>query len=257
MRAEAAAVLLALAAARAQASAPSYRPVPPVETTGTNYQLPLLPATTQPITVPLVVERFQAIDRDMKSLSCAFRQTVQWEESGTSQEVHGTLDYEKPEKLHIEEGPEAQTVVSDGQTLWIWRHSTDQVIETSLAEWKKSEPLAQGLLDFGRYADMLQRYDVTVSSVTPAPEDGPGQKRFSLLLTPKGKGKTSAEPADFSLRLRLSTRDYFPTKTELRVGGVSVSSTFSKIQYNPPIAASRFEFSPPPGADVFRNFKTQ
>lgn len=248
----AAAALLLLLPLGAAAAAPASREARPakVEASSAAYGLPLLPAPTQPISVPLVLERFQALDQSLTSLTCDFRQFVRWDQSGTTQEVEGTLEYQKPEKLHIEHRvPERQTIVSDGAILWIWRRSTDQVIETRLSDWKKSEPLAQGLLDFGKYADMLRRYDVTVASVAAAPEDGPGQKRFSLVLRPKDK------PKEFSLTLTMSTKDFFPADTELRVGDVSVHSVFSKIRYNPAIAPARFEFKPPPGADVFQNFK--
>jgi outer membrane lipoprotein-sorting protein len=238
-------LVLLLAAGAAHATT-----TPSTTAAGSSYDLPLLAAPTAPITVPMVVERFEALDASLKSLTCDFRQYVRWDESGTTQEVNGTLEYQKPDKLHLEHKlPEPQTIVSDGVLLWIWRRSTNQVIETRLAEWKKSEPMAQGLLDFGRYADMLKKYDVSVSSVSDAPEAGAGQKRFALVLRPKDKSQ------DFSLRMNMTTRDFFPMDTELRVGSVSVHSVFSKIRYNPAIAAARFEFKPPPDADVFQNFK--
>lgn len=220
------------------------------QTSAVDYSLPLYKASTAAITVPLVLERFTAFDENLKSLSCEFAQVVDWRQSGVAQIVEGRLEYRKPQLLHIDQrSPEGQAMVSDGTWLWIHRFSTDQVIQTKLEDWKRSEPLAQGLLDFGNYAEMLQRYDVTISTVS-AP-DAKGHRRVELTLKPKDK--KSAE--DFALKLKLSTRDFFPEETELRAGQVAVRSSFRRVRYNPPIGDERFKFTPPPGADVFQNFK--
>lgn len=212
------------------------------------HNLPLYPATTAELTVPLVLERFERFDRELESLSMDFRQFVRWEESGVTQSVEGSLDYKKKDRLHlVHKLPEKQTLVGDGTWLWIWRQSTNQVIRTKLQDWKKSEPLAQGLMDFGSYADLLKRYDAQVSSVSAPGEDG--HRRVELTLKPKEKG------ADFTLKLRLTTRDFFPADAELRAGQIEVHSIFEKIRYNPVLPDTLFQFTPPAGADVFTNLK--
>ncbi len=214
------------------------------------YSLPLYPPTTAPITVPLVIERFTEFDGKLKSMTCEFSQAVRWEQSGVAQNVEGSLEYRKPELIHIEQKqPEPQTMVSDGAWLWIWRKSTNQVIQTKLEDWKRSEPLAQGLLDFGNYADMLRKYDVSISTIG-APDAG-GYRELELALRPKERSKSG----EFVLRLRLTTKDFFPDETNLEAGQVVVRSSFKNIRYNPPIKDERFQFTPPAGADVFENFK--
>ncbi len=209
--------------------------------------LPLLPASTAPVTVEMAVGRLEAFDRAMTTLSADFRQSVRWEESDTAQVVEGHVDYRKPQLLRIEQRvPEPQTIVGDGTWLWVYRPSTEQVIQTRMEQWKKSQPLAEGLLDFGAYASMLKAYRVSLSGVTPLQD---GHKRFTLILRPKSGS------ADMSLRLVMTTRHFFPTETVLRAGSVTVHSFFSNIRYNPVIPAARFQFQPPPGAEVFRNFK--
>lgn len=210
----------------------------------TDYMLPLLPAPTTQITVSYVAQKLTALDAGLQTLSCDFEQFVRWDESGTKQSVTGSLEYKKKDRLRVEhELPEKQTIVADGTWLWVHRESTNQVIRTKLEDWRKSEPLAQGLLDLGRYADLLQSYDVRLATAT---DIGGGHKQIQLALRPKD------EPGRFTLTLRLSTKDFFPSDTELRVGGVVVRSLFRKIRYNPRIADSRFSFKPPPGADVFQ-----
>lgn len=223
---------------------------PAVSTATTS--LPLFPPTTGPITVALVLERFEGYDKTMNTLAADFRQSVRWDESGTTQTVEGTVEYKKPDRLRLEHRlPESQTVVADGLWLWIWRKETNQVIQAKFEDWKKSDQVAQGLLDFGKYGELLKRYDVFIATVS---EPGPdGHRRFELGLKPlaKDKGKTG----DFSLRLRVSTRDFFPGDTEMKVGSVSIHSVFEKVRFNPELAEERFRFAPPSGADVFQNFK--
>jgi outer membrane lipoprotein carrier protein len=193
-------------------------------------------ASTAPVTMALVLERFEDMDRRLTTLSADFRQSVRWEESGATQSVEGRLDYRKKDRLRLEHRlPERQTIVADGQSLWIWRRSTNQVIQTRLKEWKQSEPLAQGLMDFGGYSELLKRYEATLSS----------SPTIILTLTPKEKKK------DFTLTLKLSPENYFPYDTEMRVGEVSVHSIFENVRFNPELPDSLFRFTPPPGADVF------
>jgi outer membrane lipoprotein carrier protein len=214
------------------------------------HPLPAYEASTAPITVPLVLERFAAFDRDMKSMTCRFEQTVRWQESGVAQRVEGFLQFKKPELLRIEQkAPEPQTLVADGSWLWIHRLATQQVIQTKLSDWKKSEPLAQGLMDLGNYAELLKRYSVSVSTVSPA--DALGYRRFELSLKPKEKRKAE----EFELIMKLSTRDFFPHETELRAGQVVVRSSFKDLRFNPALSDELFKFTPPPDVDVFKNFK--
>lgn len=225
----AAKAVLALASL-ASAAAPDFSP-------------PLQPPTTAPITVALVAERLAAVDAGLKTLTSDFEQAVKWDESGTRQTVTGRMEYKKKDRLRVEHIlPEEQTIVADGAWLWVHRESTNQVIRTKLEDWKKTEPLAQGLLDLGQYATMQEKYDVKIATVTPDGE----HKKIALELRPKD------DPKRFTLTLRLSTKDYFPADTELRVGGVVIRSLFKKIRYNPKIDDARFKFTPPPGADVFQ-----
>lgn len=223
--------------------------VAPVAGSTETYALPLLAPTTVPLSVPYVIARFEKLDTDLKTLEASFTQYVRWDESGMAQTVEGSFDYKKPGFLRLQHRiPEPQVLVSDGVLLWIYRPSTNQVIKTRLDDWKKSEPMAQGLLDFGNYAGLLKTYDAEISSQSAPASDG--QRDVWLRLKPKDR-----KGGDFTLTLKLNTRDFFPGDTELRAGSVSVHSIFSNIKYNPPEPEARFRFTPPPDADVFDNTK--
>ena len=160
-----AALILLLAAAPAFAAKPKKAPAVAASTQAAA-GLPVVAPSTAPLTVEGVVAHLEELEAKMTGLSAHFTQMVKLDASGTTSIVEGDVDYLKADRLRIEHvRPERQTVVSDGKTLWIWRHENNQVIETSLAEWKKSEPLAEGLLDFGGYSNLLRRYDVSVATV--------------------------------------------------------------------------------------------
>jgi outer membrane lipoprotein carrier protein len=210
--------------------------------------IPLQEPTTGPITVPVVMERFESFDRGMRSLSASFRQIVHSQDTGQSQSAAGTFDYRKKNLMRIEHSrPERQTLVSDGAKVWVWRPANGQVIRSGLEAWKQSQPLAQGLLDFGNYAELLRRYDVSITTVS-AP-DARGYRQLALELRPRPTPGQAAADA-YTLTMRLSTKDFFPYETDLRAGGVTVRTVFSDVRYNPALPDSLFRFSPPAGADV-------
>jgi outer membrane lipoprotein carrier protein len=232
------ALALALPAAAAASGADKRPPSPATS-------LPVYPATAEAITVPLVLERFERFDRDLVTLSAAFQQTVHSDDTGQTQAVAGTLAYRKKDHLRIEHRtPEAQTLVCDGSRVWVWRPADGQVIRSKLADWKRSQPLAQGLLDFGSYAELLKSYDVTLATVS-APAAG-GYRDLALDLKPRAAGRGG----DFTLTLRLSTRDFFPFQSELRVGSILARTVFTDVRFNPDLAPAQFRFTPPAGADV-------
>jgi len=221
-----------------------------VSTAALGIDLPSYSVSTAPITLDLISKRFAEVDREMKSLRADYRQFVRMDGSDAVQAVEGEVSFQKPDLLRMVQSlPEPQTVVSDGTWLWVYRKSTNQVIQTRLETWRKSEPLAKGLLDFGRSADLLKNYQAVLSTVAAPGEDG--HRRFSVLLTPRPEDRKGSS-SGFELTLKASTRDFFPGEAELRVGNTSIHSNFSNVRLNADIPAETFQFSPPPNADVFQ-----
>lgn len=236
------AVFLLAPAAHAAKKKATVRPV-----AAPSSPLPQFAPSTAPITLALVAERFKSFDASLQTLSADVKQFVRLEGSDTVQSVEGTVTFKKPDFLRLTHRlPEPQTVVSDGTWLWIHRHSTKQVIQSRLDAWRKSEPLAQGLLDFGKSADLLARYDAAVSTVSaPGPD---GYRRFEVTLKPKAKDGT-----DFDLTLKASEKDFFPGEAVLRVGRARIRSLFENVRFNPELPDAEFRFSPPQDADVFQS----
>jgi len=246
------ALLLAPSAAFAAAkkAAKAAAPAVAVSTAEAGTDLPAYAASTAPVTLELVAARFAELDARMNTLRADFKQFARMEGSDTVQQVEGQVLFKKPEFLRLTHKlPEPQTIVADGTWLWVFRLSTNQVIQTKLEDWRRSEPLAKGLLDFGKSADLLKRYAAAISTVSAA--DADGYRVVTVLLTPRPVD-LKAGGTDFTLTLKASTRDYFPYEASLKVGHASIRSVFEHVKLNPALPDSAFKFTPPPDADVFK-----
>jgi outer membrane lipoprotein carrier protein len=243
-------LLVAPGAAHAKGKPAASKPAPvAVSTEAAGTELPAYAASTAALTLDVVASRFAELDGKMNSLRADFSQFVRLEGSDTVQEVDGDVLFRKPDLMRLTHRlPEKQTIVSDGAFLWVYRPSTNQVIQTRLDVWRKNEPMAKGLLDFGRSADLLKRYAAVVSTVSAPGSDG--YKTFVVTLTPKPSEHASGD-ADFTLTLKASTKDFFPYEAALHVGRASIRSTFTNVRLNPRLPDDSFRFTPPAGADVF------
>ena len=219
-------------------------------TAAAGVELPSYAPSSSPLTIDMIAARFAETDAKIAALKTSFRQFVRLEGSDTVQSVEGDVIFKKPDLLRLTHRiPEPQTIVSDGTWLWVYRKSTNQVIQTRLDAWTKSEPLAQGLLDFGRSADLLARYKTVIATVSAPGADG--HRDFVLTLTPKTSDRKNG--TDFTLSLKADTRRYFPGDATLRVGRVSIHSIFDDVRINPEISEEVFRFVPPTDADLFKS----
>ncbi|MDD5302955.1 MAG: outer-membrane lipoprotein carrier protein LolA [Elusimicrobia bacterium] len=207
--------------------------------------------STAPITIQLIALRFAETDAKINTLKASFRQFVHMDGSDVTQTVEGDVLFKKPDLLRLTHRiPEPQTVVSDGTWLWVYRNSTNQVIQSRLDAWRKSEPMAQGLLDFGKSADLLTRYETEITTVTAPGADG--HRSFTLTLKPKAADRKGPD-SDFVLTLKADTKDFFPADATLRVGRVMIRSLFEGVRLNPAIPEETFKFTPPADADLFKS----
>src|SRR5262249_14256784 len=82
------ALAASLAAAPAQAKPTAPKPAAEAKaSTAPAAGLPVFAASTGPVTVEMVIARFEEFDKQLKSLSAEYRQILRWEESGLAQSV--------------------------------------------------------------------------------------------------------------------------------------------------------------------------
>ena len=167
-------------------------------------------------------------------------------QAARSRSSSGTFEFVRPSRFRFNyRKPFEQTIVADGQTLWMYDVDLNQVTSRAQSTALGSTPAA--LIAAAPNLQALQA-DFTLAN---APEHDGLQW---VLATPRARDGQLQ-----SVRVGLRAGDKGGTKTaELAVleivdsfGQRSVLS-FSRVQVNPSIPAETFRFKPPAGADVIR-----
>lgn len=182
------------------------------------------------------IEKLKAFAAQTQSARASFTQTVRDKDGATIQTASGKLVFARPGKFRWEyENPYQQTIVGDGQKLWVYDKDLNQVTVKKMEGALGSSPAAllAGSNDIERYYNL----------------DAKGTKG--------GLDWLEAYPRDedsmFS-RVRMGFKGNMLEAMELydRMGQVTVIR-FGKLQRNPKLADSVFTFTAPPGADVIED----
>ena len=154
----------------------------------------------------------------------------------------GTFEFSRPSRFKFAYSkPFEQTIVADGQTLWLFDVDLNQVTARKQAQTLGSTPAAliaaapnvQALQADFTLADAPDVGGMQWVSATPKSKDGQLQTvRVGFL----GSDKTASLSA-------LEIVDSFGQRSVL---------TFSKFEVNPRLTADAFDFKPPKGADLIR-----
>ena len=172
-----------------------------------------------------------------RTLVAKFRQEVESPTMAGKLTSNGTVSFEKPNRMRWDyAAPDRQTIVSDGETLWIYQPEEKQVLKAPLREaFQATTPVTflGGLGHVDRdFTPTLESSadDRWVLKLVPREERGVG----TLVLVVR-KGDASIE------EVRIS--DPLGTTTHLAL---------SEERRNVSLGADLFHFTPPPGVDVVR-----
>lgn len=154
----------------------------------------------------------------------------------------GTFEFSRPNRFRfIYKKPFEQSIVADGQTLWLYDTDLNQVTSRKQSSVLGSTPAA--LIAAAPDLRALQA-DFTLAD---APDAGGLQW---VVATPKSKDgqlqtvRVGFRPGEKSSELAaLEIVDSFGQRSVL---------TFSKVEVNPGLPADTFRFTPPKGADVIK-----
>lgn len=158
----------------------------------------------------------------------------------------GRFEFSRPNRFRFDYAkPFVQTIVADGQTLWLYDLDLNQVTARQQAAALGSTPAA--LIASAADLQALQADFV----LTDAPDkDGlqwvvatPRSKEGQLQSVRAGFRVTGVGAAASSTLAVLEILDSFGQRSVL---------SFQQMQLNPALAASTFVFKPPAGADVIR-----
>ena len=182
------------------------------------------------------IEKLRAFAEQTRSARADFSQIVRDKDGATVQAASGTLVFARPGKFRWEyEKPYQQTIVGDGQKLWIYDKDLNQVTVKKLSGALES---SQAALLAGSN-DIEQYYNLNATG------------------TKGGLDWLEAYPRDTDsifTKVRMGFKGNSLESMELydHLGQVTVIR-FSKLERNPQLAANVFTFSPPKGADVIED----
>lgn len=178
-------------------------------------------------------ERLRAFTEDLQSFRANFEQTLYDEEEFPIRESSGVAMLEKPGKFRWQyQEPNEKLLVSDGGRMWMYEADLEQVTVREYDEALGRAPIAllsgnTGLDEQFDIRPLGEREDLHWVELKPKVKDTDFR---SIYL---GFDGTSLKAMEL--------RDRFDGATQV---------VFSDVEVNPDIAADRFEFTPPEGADV-------
>lgn len=158
----------------------------------------------------------------------------------------GTFEFSRPNRFKfLYQKPFEQSIVADGQTLWLYDADLNQVTARKQSAVLGSTPAA--LIAAAPDLRALQA-DFTLAAApekdglewvvaTPKAKDGQLQ---TVRVGFRAGDKAAAKPAELAA---LEILDSFGQRSVL---------SFSKVEVNPSLAKDTFQFNPPKGADVIR-----
>jgi outer membrane lipoprotein carrier protein len=180
------------------------------------------------------VARVDAYLGSLRTLTADFAQVVRDRDGRIVDRASGTLSLSRPNRFRWDYAqPYVQTIVADGERLWLYDSDLEQVTVRALEAGLGSTP-AMLLSGSGRVADAFESLGVeragdwTWYRLRPK-QPGSDFESVGLAFAPKG------ELAAMELRDKL---------------GQTTVIEFGRLRRNPALDAALFRFEPPPGADV-------
>jgi outer membrane lipoprotein carrier protein len=180
------------------------------------------------------VARVEAYLASVKTLSADFAQVVRNRDGQVVDRASGTLSLSRPNRFRWDyQKPYLQTIVADGERLWLYDSDLEQVTVRALEAGLGSTP-AMLLSGSGKVGDAF-------SSVALERE---GEWTWARLRPKQENSDFDRVSLAFDARGELAAMELSD-----KLGQATVIE-FGKVRRNPALEASLFRFVPPPGADV-------
>lgn len=192
------------------------------------------------------LESLENFVKNTKSGRAAFTQVVTSPakdgQAAKSKTSSGTFEFSRPNRFKfLYKKPFEQSIVSDGQTLWLHDVDLNQVTSRKLAQVLNGTPAAviaaaadlKGLQADFNLTPLPAKDGLQWIQATPKAKDGQLQS-ISVGFKPTDKGNELA---------MLEILDSFGQKSVM---------TFSQFEVNPALSPASFQFKPPAGADLIK-----
>ena len=194
--------------------------------------LSILPAFAD--TADEILEEVREKYESITDAKITFTQDVRFSLATVTQSVRGTLLMKKPSRYRVE--LDAQTIVTDGETVWSYSRANGQVLIDHFA-------LDERALSPER---LLTTAPTEYVAALLGEEEFEGSSVHVVKLIPKSQSSMLV-----SLKLWVDERTSLMRKVEIvDVNGKETTYTVHSFEVNPGIADSTFRFTVPKGVDV-------
>ena len=179
------------------------------------------------------MDRLQRFTDDLESFQAGFVQTLYDEDNRPVRESQGVTWLQRPGLFRwAYRKPYEQTIVADGERLWIYDVDLEQVTVKKMERALATAPIMlltgrEPLSEQFEIRELGEREDLYWVELRPKVRDTDFRRIFLGL-------------DERTLRV-MELRDRFDQATQIR---------FHHVEMNPDIDRSRFEFTPPAGVDV-------
>lgn len=186
------------------------------------------------ITPEEIVAKVEKRYSGLKSLSANFEQSVQTS-SGRIEKRKGKIYLKKPGKYRLE--TKAQTVVSDGKSVWTYVPANNQVVVMPKDSEDSSNP-----------ENFLFQYSQNFTSSLVESKKGSSGEIFLIRSVPKRKDSSIRQ-----LDVLVDSKTWLTSKAEyIDFNGSKITYLLSKVKTDPKLSLSDelFRFHPPKGTEI-------
>ena len=176
---------------------------------------------------------------NLHSMEADFQGRVVSANHKTVHRMHGHMSLKRPNRFRWEPHPkgDSQLIIADGQHLWVYDASLDQVIQKSIAKFNGTNPAA---LLSGSAQVLSQQFVVEKNTRSKS-----GSEWF--FLRPKRRSSSLLK----SLQLHFHHKKLIAIRMVDNLDQTTYFK-FSHIRVNRAIAAKTFQFSSPDGVDLIQ-----
>lgn len=197
-------------------------------------------AEGQVLSLEEVVAKIQEQYETHRDFQANFVQESFLKSLGRKQQAEGIVYFKKPGKMRwIYNKPSKQEIISDGKNLWTYRPEEKQVVVSPMTQAFQSKAPPTFLAGLGNLKKDFQARFLK--------EPIPGSN-YSLEFTPV---ESQGSLEKLFLVVERESFKILQAKIQDAMGNIT-QINFSKVKFNNNLADALFQFTPPPGVEVFK-----
>lgn len=190
------------------------------------------------LTAKAAADKIIEWDKKLKSLSFNYTQTLKSGDVDMAEQITARLRFKAPNLVRLDYlTPQEQNMYTDKKNILVYKPADNYALNADWNTWVKTNSGSfAGLLDFGNYSSLLEKYDISL--------DKKVNGFIKLDLTPKAKNES------YTVSLYLGTEDFFPRQIIASVQDIVIDTKIYDVQKDAPIEDSVFKFIAPPDLPV-------